>query len=299
MDKKITIVKNYNRLDRYIKKNVFLSIPQSLLEKYLRKGLITLNGKIATSKTKVSEGQQLFIDSSVGFTDTFTQAKHQVKQHVIKHDIIYQDQYVILLNKPSGLAVQGGSKVRVSVDDIIPDLDRVNNEMPRIVHRLDKDTSGILMLARTLESARFLANAFVNYKINKKYKAIVGGQISRSNGTIDVPLAKKVLNGQEAIVPSENGKKSITHFRVLDVKAQENITYLELHPVTGRKHQLRVHMQYYGHPICGDQKYGSGHKCKLCLHAYSINLTLPNNKEITITAPLPEHMSSIVTTDVC
>ena len=291
MTQEVIISENYTRVDRFIKKNIFLSITQSLLERYLRKGLVTLEGKRIKSNTKVEKGQKLFIDENIFFTSMHDHLKKTVKNHVINHEILYQDEYVIVLNKPSGLAVQGGNKVVMSINDSLQYFERVNNEIPRIVHRIDKDTSGVLLLARTLQSARFLAESFANNKIKKNYKAIVSGQLFKKNGMIDIPLAKKVVQGQEIISPDhECGKKSLTYFERLRIIPKHNITYLKLQPITGRKHQLRAHMKYLGHPIYGDKKYGSNHNYKLSLHAHSINVILPNNKNISVTAPLPQHI---------
>ncbi|MBQ4874652.1 MAG: RluA family pseudouridine synthase [Rickettsiaceae bacterium H1] len=290
MVKKVTVSDNNIRIDRYIRKNILNNIPQSLLEKYLRRKLITLDGSKVFSSTQILRGQNLLIDDRISFDERKQREKHRVMKCNFNCPILYRDEHIIVLNKPGGVAVQRGSKVGTAISDILENFDKINNETPKIVHRLDKDTSGILMLARTLETARFLAELFANRKIEKIYRALVVGKPDEKTGKIEISLKSKFYNGQELVFPDENeGKTAITHFKLLEFFPEHNLSNMELRPITGRKHQLRAHMKYSGHSIYGDKKYGKT-KAKLALHAYSLQLKLPGGKIVNVKAPLPGHM---------
>ena len=296
MVKKIITCDHGVRVDRYIRKNVFKNIPQSLLERYLRKKLITVEGNGVDSKTQLNNGERLFIDDCIVFTPKNEHIKTQVKKCNLNYSILYKDEYVIAINKPSGLAVQGGSKISVSINDVLENFERINNELPKIVHRLDKDTSGVLLVARTLETARFLADSFANRRIKKTYRALLVGSLPKITGKIDVKLANKFCNGQNIVCPDDkNGKSAVTYFKLLRIIPKKNLSYVELQPETGRKHQLRVHMKYLGNPIYGDKKYGREVVVgKLSLHAYSVSLSLLNGKVVNISSQLPDYMLDLI-----
>lgn len=297
MNKTIIIGKSSIRIDKYIKRNILHNISQSLIEKYLRKGLITLDDQKVSSNTRVKEGQNLLINTIINFEPQKKQNIHKKTKDIsLRDEILYQDNYIIALNKSSGIAVQGGHKVAFSINDLLAtQFNRINNEIPRIVHRLDKDTSGVLLLARTLESAQFLAQSFSNRTIKKIYRALVIGTLDKQQGKIDIPLTQRYVGNQEIICTDESqGKQAITYFRTLKIIPEQNISYIEIEPITGRKHQIRAHMKHIGYPIYGDKKYGAQKRARLSLHAYSINLTLPDKKNITITAPIPQHIHTML-----
>ncbi len=291
-DREIVISDQEVRIDRYIRKNVLIGITQSLLESYFRKKLIRVDNESVQANTRVKKGQILLISNKISFVSEENHRKNNLRAVDISVKILYQDKYIIALNKPSGLAVQGGNKVKASVNDMLENLEKVDNQTPKIVHRLDKDTSGVLLLARTLQVARFLSYSFKSNKITKIYRALVVGKLLQKKGRVEVPLAKKVQNGQELIYPdAENGKNAITHFELLRFLPKLNLSYVELRPLTGRKHQIRSHMKYIGNPIYGDKKYGEKKsEAKLALHAYQVKLILPNAKTIKIEAALRDDM---------
>lgn len=208
---------------------------------------------------------------------------------------------MIVLNKPAGLAVQGGTGQKESVDAIFRAraLKR-KQEAPRLVHRIDRDTSGVLILAKTANDAADLAQAFARKTAEKRYWALVLGVPSHAAGTIDMALAKK-LGGKDSRIEkmeedAEAGKDAITHYRIISA-AGKKLCWVEMLPVTGRTHQLRVHMAAIGHPILGDGKYGGpdaflqGEDVPKQLHLHAAKLALPlRGKTLKFKAPLPYHM---------
>ena len=294
MTNKLLLIHDDNiRIDRYIRQNVLKDIPQSLLQRCFRKKLITVDNKKIKPDAKVQKGQTLSISSAISFIAPKKHSQQKTQKDYKNYEILYQDEFILAINKPIGLAVQGGHKIYISIHDTLCQFDKINNEVPRIIHRLDKDTSGVLLLARTLTTARFLAQSFADRTIKKTYRAYVTGQLPTTSGTIDIPLSNQFKHGQELVcADNQNGKSAITHFKLLQPFPEKNISYVELHPTTGRKHQLRAHMQYLGNPIYGDKKYGEVNATStLALHAHSIELKLPNETTVSITAPLPHHMS--------
>ncbi len=294
--KEVVIDENNIRLDRYIREKLFKNIPQSLLERYLRTKVITVNNAYVKSNSRTQAGQILSYDSSLSFQNPTQHVKREVKDTDFNCPIIYQDQYIIALNKPCGIAVQGGPKIKLSIDDMLDTFEAVNNERPRIVHRLDKETSGILIVARTLEAARFLTNLFANKKIIKLYRAILHGVLSQESGKVDIPLIN-TSTYRHKVLANKTGKPAITYFKRLKTVIEKNFSYVELQPITGRKHQLRAHMEYLGLPIIGDTKYGDStiKTERLLLHAYEMTFTLPNDKKIHIKAPVPNYIASFMT----
>ena len=199
----------------------------------------------------------------------------------------------IAINKPSGLAVQGGTSISTHIDGMLKALTPRNAERLRLVHRIDKDTSGVLLLAKTLESARTMTEAFHRHKIEKTYLAIVIGMPAES-GKICAPLKKLAGRSGEKIVVDNDGQDAITLYRRID-HAGRKLSLMALRPVSGRTHQLRVHMQYINTPICGDRKYGGDAvhpramvAPRLHLHAWQVKLA--DGK--VITAPLSPHFAA-------
>jgi 23S rRNA pseudouridine955/2504/2580 synthase len=291
------------RLDRWVKRHR-PDIPHSMLQKLLRKGAIRLDGKKAESNTRLSSGQELQFplvqkapegprlpkQNSASATDA--------KQQLIKN-ILYQDEHVFIINKPAGLATQGGSKVRLSVDGMLEHL-ADGKEKPRLVHRLDKDTSGILVLARTRKAAALLGKIFQSREVKKTYWAVVVGLPLPQTGQVDLPIVDKKENGgamEKAAVDEKEGKKALTFYQVVD-HASDKVSWVSLQPVTGRMHQLRVHMAAIGHPVLGDGKYGGregfirGLADQMHLHARSIHFPDLFGKKIEVKAPLPPHMKA-------
>ncbi len=294
------------RLDRWFKRH-YPGLQHALLEKYLRKGDVRLDGKKAKSSDRVFAGQTIRCPDIVIDPDSLKKRKptHATPQDLaeIKKWVLYRDDNVIVINKPPGLAVQGGTKQNKSVDDMLDGLMFDNIMRPKLVHRLDKDTSGALVLARNAKAAAALAKTFSGKTMEKIYWAIVIGSPLPMHGTIDSPLAKMgddETSYEVVGVDNDEGKYAVTEYRVLDSLARK-YALMELKPLTGRTHQLRVHMTSIGCPILGDRKYGGSSAAgeslgiKNALHLHARRIVIPpimGGKKIDVTAPLPAHMKN-------
>ncbi len=268
------------RIDRWFKRN-FPKVSHTSIEKALRKGQIKVDGKKVESSYKVKEGEIIRVPPMIEYTRE-EKIKKEIDPKYIKdmrESLIYKDEDILVINKPAGLAVQGGVGIDVSVDSLLDFMRFDYTERPKIVHRLDKDTSGVLVLARKTSVAAKLGEAFRNKDMEKIYWAVVIGKPDKSEGKISIPLLKSDTGaGKEKVVANEKGQLATTFYRVMD-NAADKVSLVELRPITGRTHQLRVHMAEIGHPILGDGKYGGkeafvdGLGKKMHLHARK--LTLP------------------------
>lgn len=277
------------RLDKFLCKKFDISF--GLAQKVIREKKVKVNGKKVDASHKTHEGDQIEIFTDLEKRDVdAVKKKPRISEEKMKKFtswIIYEDEYLIAINKPSGLATQGGSSIDISVDDFL-----AGQEL-QLVHRLDKDTSGILLIAKNAKSAEFLTDAFRKKTVKKTYLALVRGVLKKNEGTINIPLRKQLVGKNEKVRPDyDMGKEAITEFKLL----QNFVDYalLELRPLTGRTHQLRVHCKEIGHPILNDVKYGGTEVlrkdlCKrLCLHAYKIELEDYFGKTLKIETALPE-----------
>ena len=221
--------------------------------------------------------------------------ERQIKQNLLKNTI-YEDKHILVINKPINLAVQGGNKVKYSMDNII----NIDSEITyRLTHRLDKDTSGLLILAKSEKSAKKITKLFKDKKINKTYIALVTGVPPKKHGVINLSIAKKKQkNGKEMMQIVRNEPKlqsAITEYEVID-RAAKKLSLLMIKPITGKKHQIRIHLTSLDTPILGDGKYGGKSAFidnlsnKIHLHAYKINIENYYGKTLDITAPMPDHM---------
>lgn len=288
------------RLDRWFKRH-FPGLGHGKLEKLLRTGQVRLNGKRAEAGDRVAPGQQIRIPPLGDLTTpaprpTATPRPHD--QAMVRAAVLYRDADVIVINKPAGLAVQGGTGTDRHLDALLDGLRYESAERPRLVHRLDKDTSGVLVLARSAGAAAKLAEAFRGKAVRKVYWAAVVGLPAPRRGKIDQPLAKLPGRAGERVVPDEDeGKRAITFYRTV-TNAGGKISWVALYPVTGRTHQLRAHCALLGTPILGDGKYGGAaahptglaHSRELHLHARALSLPHPRGGILTVVAPLPPHM---------
>lgn len=217
---------------------------------------------------------------------------------LFKNSIIYEDDNILAINKPYDLPVQGGTNISVSVADIISTINEDEHKSFKLVHRIDKTTTGVLLVAKNLESANELTKLFKNKnKIIKHYLALCIGKFNSNNGVINIPLTKE--NDSDIVFKDEkNGKEAITKFNVLKYSDKYDISFIKLQILTGRTHQIRVHLKEIGHPILGDYKYNKFKNNfissnRLQLHSYNIVFSL-FGKEINITAKIPNKMNNII-----
>lgn len=280
------------RLNRWFLK-YYPQLPLSRLQKLLRTKQIKVDGKRSEAAFKLAAGQEIRIPPLNEVATVREKSGITPRDEVfIKSLVIYKDDNIIVLNKPSGLAVQGGTNTLRHIDGMLEALKFEKPEAPRLVHRIDKDTSGILVLARDRKNAELLTAAFKKHDLQKTYLALVKGCPKADAGEIKAPLLK---TGEKSQVSAE-GKKAVTRYRILD-HAGSKFALVEAEPLTGRTHQIRAHLEYIGTPIVGDDKYYGEKrekftvlKDKLYLHAYKIDLSGIYDK-VRITAALPEHFA--------
>jgi 23S rRNA pseudouridine955/2504/2580 synthase len=307
-----------SRLDRFLRRLV-PGLAQGSIERMLRNGLIRLDGAKAKANSRIATGQSVRLPPDLqpapdsptpesSDTETSVPGKTVLGTSGMSAPNIIADADLrrkfddmvlaegrgwIAINKPSGLAVQGGTSIATHVDGMLQALASHTNGRLRLVHRIDKDTSGVLLLAKTLESARALTEAFHRHKIEKTYLAIVMGMPAES-GKIRAPLKKLVGKFGEKMVVDDEGQDATTLYRRID-HAGRKLSLMALRPVSGRTHQLRVHMQHINTPICGDGKYGGdaahpGDMVARRLHLHAWQVKLADGK--VITAPLSPHFAA-------
>jgi 23S rRNA pseudouridine955/2504/2580 synthase len=294
------------RLDRWFRRQ-YPGLGHGHLEKMLRKRQIKVDGARAKTSTRLEAGQEIRIPPldpilSEGVPVT-TLRVSETEASDLQERVIYRDQDVLAINKPPGLAVQGGSRTHRHLDGMLDVLQFEATERPRLVHRLDKDTSGVLLLGRNARSTAQLTEAFREKETQKTYWALVYGKPAQKSGQISLNLAKRKSQtpgkrGERVEVDIEEGKPAVTNFEVIDETrfGDVSLSWVQLSPLTGRTHQLRVHMAATGTPIVGDGKYADGRTVpeglqrKLYLHARSIRLPGSKGKSGNIVASLPSHM---------
>ncbi len=278
------------RLNRWFLK-YYPQLPLARLQKLLRTKQIKVDGKKAEVSLKLASGQEVRIPPMDDKPEGREKGKISAKDGAfIQSLVVYKDENIIVLNKPSGLAVQGGTNTTRHVDGMLDALRFGKEETPRLVHRIDKDTSGLLVLARDRKNAEALTKAFKEHNLQKTYLALVKGCPKKMSGQIKVPLEKV---GEKSSVVAE-GKKAITDYRVLDSLGNK-FALIEAQPLTGRTHQIRAHLEYIGTPIVGDDKYFGDKrekfadmKDKLYLHAYKIDLSGIYKGKV-LKAEMPQH----------
>lgn len=294
------------RLDRWFKRH-FPEIAHGMLEKYLRTGQVRVDGKRAKSNQRLAGGEQIRVPP-LGGSPLLEEAPYEkpapkvtdYEARALQEAVLYMDDDVIVLNKPPGLAVQGGTGTEKHLDAMLDILRFDAEERPRLVHRLDKDTSGVLLLGRNAAATAKLAASFRSRSARKCYWALVVGVPKHRQGRIDAPLAKMGGGrmGDKVQVDEDEGRRAVTYYRVVE-SALKKAAWLEMEPRTGRTHQLRAHCALIGTPIQGDGKYGGqeayitgqGVSKKLHLHARAIEVPHPRGGgTIRAVAPLPEHM---------
>jgi len=288
------------RLDRWFRRH-HPNLTQGALQKMLRTGQVKVDGRRAETGTRLLAGQQLRVPP-MPEAPSPAPARPAVSEHdaaELERMILYRDDEVMALNKPHGLPVQGGPGIARHLDGMLDALRFNHEERPRLVHRLDRDTSGVLLLARSGAAAAALAASFRGRDAHKTYWALVVGRPHPLAGRIDMALSRQGGPRGERTAPAEEGEdgaRAITDFRVVD-NARKHVSWLEMNPLTGRTHQLRVHAaSALACPILGDGKYGGasahldGMPGALHLHARAIELPHPAGGTLSVSAPLPPHM---------
>ena len=280
------------RIDRWIRLTLG-KFPQSLIEKYLRAGKIKLNKKKTKSSFKIKTNDEVNI-FNLDFKETIIQKKKKFEpsKEIIRSNedqIIDNNENFIVLNKSSGISVQGGTKSKKNLVDIFAKSEIFQGTKPYSVHRLDKDTSGVFIMAKTRESAQLLTSLFRLRKVHKTYLAICHGELNKDSGEWNDDLIR--YDGDKKII-----EKAKTLYKVLDKNSEASL--VELKPITGRKHQLRKQLYAVGQPIFGDVKYKLSNSFKginknLMLHSYQIRFII-NDIKHTYTALLPDYFKKLL-----
>lgn len=294
------------RLDRWFKVH-YPGLGFGHLQKLLRSGQVRVDGGRAKADTRVEPGQvvrvpPLGVDRKGDEPLTARTMRGQGDGEALSRMLLHEDASVFVFNKPAGLAVQGGSGVARHVDDMLEALRNRKGEKPRLVHRLDRDTSGALVVARTRLAAMKLAEAFRGRDAKKSYWALVKGVPKKREDKISTWLVKEQTPDGDRMRVARHGEEgadhAVSHYRVVD-QAGQTLSWLEMEPHTGRTHQLRVHAAHIGCPIIGDPKYfeadqnwdfPGGMQNRLHLHARRIVIPHPDGGVIDVTAPMPPHM---------
>jgi 23S rRNA pseudouridine955/2504/2580 synthase len=277
------------RLDKILKRS-FPGVPHSMIQKLLRKGAIRVDGKRAKADTLLQTGQIIKLPQLTSMEKPRERPPIGIEEAEIwlKSVTVAETSELIIINKPSGLATQGGSKVRQHVNAYLDALTTNPRTALKLVHRLDKDTSGLLLIAKGEKAAKNWGEAFRTRSVNKCYLALVHGVPMPRQGTIDAPL-REDAKSHAVHVDETHGKKAITHYQVID-HAGKSVALVALWPETGRKHQLRAHLAAITHPIMGDPRYAEEHTLpdmlprRMYLHAHIVSTgTMPATQ-----APLPD-----------
>lgn len=293
------------RLDRWFKRH----LPQigfATISRWARTGQVRVDGKRARPEDRLAAGQIVRVPPGGETGKPKPRRRELTADQIAQAEamVIQRTDAALVLNKPPGLATQGGTGTFNHVDGLLDAYHGEDEPRPRLVHRLDKDTSGVLLVARTPGSAAFFSRRFSGRSARKIYWALVVGVPEVEDGTIDAPLAKQPGTGGEKMhVDTENGQPARTRYRVID-RAGNRAAWVELSPLTGRTHQLRVHMAAIGHPIVGDGKYGGQDAFltgsisrKMHLHARRLVIDAPKDADgsggtLDVTAELPEHFAA-------
>lgn len=287
------------RLDRWFRRH-FPGVTQGALQRLCRTGQIRVDGKRVEAATRLVPGQAVRIPPMPAANVAPADRPPDPRDiRAVADMTLFEDDDILVLDKPPGLSSQGGPGIARHVDGLVASLRDAAGKRPLLVHRLDRDTSGVLMLAKGPANAAKLAALFRSRDVRKTYWAVVVGKPVPAEGEIDAPLAR-VGGGAGALTmladrSEDDAAWARTEYRVLDA-AGRKLSWLELTPLTGRTHQLRVHCEALGTPILGDPKYGAGRSAvegfaaQLHLHARALSLPHPRGGRLTVTAALPSHM---------
>ncbi len=298
------------RLDRWFKRHL-PDVSFNTVSRWARTGQLRVDGKRAAPGDRLETGQTLRVPPAEPAPAEGPGARPKriiepltdEEAEFVREMVLAKGRDWFMLNKPPGLATQGGTKTVQHLDRLLDGLADENGQRPKLVHRLDKDTSGVLLVARSARAAGHFTKAFAGRTARKVYWALIVGVPSAEEGTIDAPLAKQPGTGGEKMhVDEENGLPAKTRYRMID-RAGNRAAWVELQPLTGRTHQLRAHMAAIGHPIVGDAKYGGaeafltgGISRKLHLHARRLKIDGLDGKPIDYTAELASHFTESLAT---
>jgi 23S rRNA pseudouridine955/2504/2580 synthase len=298
------------RLDRWFKRHL-PDVSFNLVSRWARTGQLRVDGKRATPGDRLETGQMLRVppaepapaEGPGARPKRIVEPLTEDEAEFVRDMVLARGRDWFMLNKPPGLATQGGTKTVQHLDRLLDGLADDEGQRPKLVHRLDKDTSGVLLVARSARAAAFFSKSFSGRTARKVYWALVAGVPSIDDGMIDLPLAKQPGTGGEKMhVDEESGLPAKTRYRLID-RAGNRAAWVELQPLTGRTHQLRAHMAAIGHPIVGDAKYGGaeafltgGISRKLHLHARRLKIEGLDGKPIDYTAELPPHFTESLAT---
>lgn len=270
---------------------------RSKVQSLIKDGKVTINGKVEKSH------YSLRLSDVINYQE-YTNKQLSIKGEDLPLNIVYEDDDILVINKPAGLVVHPGNGHAdgTLVNALVYHEESLANEddlvRPGLVHRIDKDTSGLLCIAKTDFAFAGLAKQLADHSMHREYFALVKGTIYEDDGKIDAPLARDKNHPLKFCVDTLHGKEAVTYFHVLK-RYQEPFTYISCRLLTGRTHQIRVHMDYIGHPVIGDPLYGTGNRQLYdkgqLLHAYQLTFTHPRTlKEVTFTAPLPDYFQKIL-----
>ena len=295
---KILVTNEYEneRVDKVIATEAD-TLSRSFVQKIIKDKEVTVDGKIVKAGYKVSEGEEILFSVP-------EKIEPEILAQDIPLDILYEDQDVLIVNKPKGMVVHpaAGHYSDTLVNAIMyhckGNLSGINGILrPGIVHRIDMDTTGALVVCKNDLSHQCLSEQLKEHSITRRYRAIVHGELKEMEGTVDAPIGRDPNNRKKMCINTANGKRAVTHFKVL--KQLKGYTYIECELETGRTHQIRVHMTSLGHPLLGDEVYGNrASKFKLqgqTLHAMILGFIHPSTKEyMEFEAPLPEYFSHLL-----
>ena len=244
----IIVENEVDRIDKYLSKK--LDISRSKVQKLIDENKVLVNGKIVSSNYKINNSDKIEVDSNLDYSI-------HVEGEDIPIDIVYEDEYLMVINKSSGMVVHPapGNYSGTLVNALVGKYNLSNNDIrPGIVHRLDKDTSGLMLVAKNDKVHELLSNMIKNKEVKRTYIALVEGTFNHETGTIDAPIGRDTKYREKMCVTDSNSKDAITDFKIL--KRYKNSTLVECNLRTGRTHQIRVHMSYIGHPVLNDPLYG-------------------------------------------
>ena len=283
------------RLDQFLTSVFPRPVTRSHLKKLMEEGRVLVDGVPAKPHHRVKPGQKVEVSLEEAVASS-------LEAEEIGLDILYEDDDIVVVNKQPGIAVHPGAGVHSGtlVNALLnhcKDLSDLNEGRPGLVHRLDKDTSGVIVIAKNNASHAELARQFKAREVKKNYLALVKGVIEIDNGVVDLPIGRHPSNRQKMAVRHDSERNAITEYKV--IKRFENSTLVMLNLKTGRTHQIRVHMAYIGHPVLGDEKYGSKGKFpRQALHSFYLKLRHPvTGKEMEFRAPVPADMKDIIGPD--